>query len=118
MNTKQETDVRYSCSHCTKRYTSHQRLVEHIRSVHEKLFFSCEHCAKKFSRKDTLKLHLKSHTESSAYVCDICKKTFLYVKTLQQHVINHNSSPNKCDKCGKHFVSRSSLGKHLKICNQ
>ena len=112
---KKET---YSCSQCSKTFTTLQNLQGHILSAHEKQFdFECEHCGKKLATVKRLQNHI-SQCHSSHVVCEICQKQISNPYELKRHkVFVHKVTEGAwfCDKCPKNaFFSKATFLKHMK----
>lgn len=87
----------------------------------------CPFCCKSYSRNDDLKKHLKQHhpqpapttTPSPTFTCEKCQKTFCYQTAFNVHKQNCGlDKPFKCTICGKCFVKKATLEKHLQEHNQ
>ena len=79
----------------------------------------CKVCKKRFKEKEEFEHHMKSGHESRAIVCKICNANFDNNFKLEDHLMNdHQKSKQKeCDFCGKKFLFRWRLQKHMYIHN-
>uniref|UniRef100_A0A3Q1EQJ6 C2H2-type domain-containing protein n=1 Tax=Acanthochromis polyacanthus TaxID=80966 RepID=A0A3Q1EQJ6_9TELE len=73
---KEESDKRFSCETCGKRFRERAKLTIHMRTHTGEKPFSCERCGKRFSQKSTLTAHMRKHTGERPYFCERCGKSF------------------------------------------
>uniref|UniRef100_A0A3B3ZD93 C2H2-type domain-containing protein n=1 Tax=Periophthalmus magnuspinnatus TaxID=409849 RepID=A0A3B3ZD93_9GOBI len=109
-----QSDKKYECPMCQKRFETMQKLQRHIRIHSGERPYSCLTCKKTFTKKSHLDRHLKVHTGERPYSCLTCKKTF--TQKSNQHVnIHTGEKPYSCPTCEKTFTHKSFLGAHLRI---
>lgn len=114
------------CETCGVKFKKRANLLNHIKTVHEKLKrFTCKHCNREFRYRTTYHQHLtKKHSDvenESVYkrptpgpvVCHLCGKTLLSAKTLPAHLRTHTKErPFKCDECDKTFTNKFYFRSH------
>ncbi|KAJ4435727.1 hypothetical protein ANN_18344, partial [Periplaneta americana] len=114
-----ENNVRYSCTLCSRSYTTPWDLKKHEFTHTGVRPHVCEQCGKSFSLKASLRRHEKIHTglEKRRYPCDICGKTFSQVTYLSHHRMSHGEEglPFTCFHCGKAFAMKYHLKSHMRV---
>ena len=91
----------------------------HILRVHEGVKkYQCEHCPARFASNYGVKKHVEMiHTDSERVQCVECKGSFK-VSSLEGHVQRvhrgvKNAFPCPEEECGKVFVSKAHLDRHV-----
>ncbi|XP_062558537.1 transcription factor grauzone-like [Armigeres subalbatus] len=106
---------------CGCRFTSLQRLQEHIIVHLDPTYFRCKHCTKIMSSRRSLIRHYHSvhlSEEGKKFSCDMCPKKFGKQFLLNDHIKcahDHNKcDPTyfRCKHCTKIMSSRRSLTRH------
>ncbi|KAG6444284.1 hypothetical protein O3G_MSEX003370 [Manduca sexta] len=135
---KQHTVDSINCNSCGELFQSQRDLCEHISTVKEDIKITyktrksksikkiekviteedliCNFCGKRTKSLKSLRLHMKRHSDRNRnYTCDRCGKTFLTKSTLSAHIIIHeNPDPEVCKICKKTFLTLTRLKKHVK----
>ncbi|XP_030019629.2 zinc finger protein 354A isoform X1 [Manduca sexta] len=136
---KQHTVDSINCNSCGELFQSQRDLCEHISTVKEDIKITyktrksksikkiekviteedliCNFCGKRTKSLKSLRLHMKRHSDRNRnYTCDRCGKTFLTKSTLSAHIIIHeNPDPEVCKICKKTFLTLTRLKKHVKL---
>ncbi|KAL4222037.1 hypothetical protein ACF0H5_018080 [Mactra antiquata] len=78
----------------------------------------CKVCSKHFSSHDNLVQHLLEHNDEEMHPCEVCQAYFQTSEHLDNHIAEeHGRSIYKCEICGERFKSfyaqRSHRSKHL-----
>lgn len=113
------------CSICEKSFTRQDKLVRHLKEVHDvyKLAgqekarsFACPSCNETFSRKETMMRHFQTKHQKSLYTCSVCNKEFSRKDSLQRHMneVHKEEKRFKCPDCPLTFSRKEILEDHLK----
>ncbi|XP_059612622.1 gastrula zinc finger protein XlCGF7.1-like [Phlebotomus argentipes] len=76
--------------------------------------FSCSQCFKSYGSKKALNRHSKIHSENASFPCAVCQKCFKTVSYLRNHMIIHGERRHACEICGKKFIDRSHVKRHIR----
>ncbi|XP_070582173.1 zinc finger protein 699-like isoform X2 [Ptychodera flava] len=109
------------CKFCGKHLNNGVCLSSHIRRFHIKSKHQCSDCKKEFSFLPELNNHRARHHQDNvaSFICEQCGKGFLSKILLNRHLKKtHNEHPVQCEVCGKQFKHKSSLQLHLKLHNK
>jgi len=131
-----------TCELCGKRFRDEFNLSRHMKRNHQHLtFFKCPFCSYRSARRYNLLRHAESNHDKNLLdgdfgfiQCDVCKKLLSTLQALKKHSIKHQAislgyncpvcshvmSENhlckfNCTACGRTFISRTLLKKHMKI---
>lgn len=105
------------CPYCDRRYTSKNNVKLHIQMYHtgdnDPNPSPCDICDKVCSSKLALKNHKRLHTSGAA--CEHCGKVFLERSKLQRHIQNRHEKIKKyeCHLCKKKLASMSAVQNHI-----
>ncbi|XP_067664152.1 transcription factor IIIA-like [Haliotis asinina] len=114
---KHESPSKYVCPEdgCGKVCKSHKHLRRHHREHLLGNPYRCpkENCGKVFSCEAKLKRHQKVH---DGYLCQVpgCQEKFETWSLVRKHVALKHSTLN-CPECGKTFLNKFNLKKHLPV---
>ena len=114
---RENTNVKdKKCPHCDKMFYDGQKLSEHAKVVHEKIFkFECEECSRKFFNESIFRDH-KTAVHSKVK-CDVCHEVIYNKFFLDRHKVEvHGIPPTKgyiCDHCSKYFRTKYGLDNHI-----
>ena len=85
----------WKCKKCETSLESSKSLKKHIKDIHPAVI-KCTKCKETFSKNSDLEEHIKNiHIENKQYGCEECGKTFVLKWRLQKHLILHSSSEIK-----------------------
>ena len=110
------------CTYCGKCFKTQDVLTKHERIHNTTRHYYCEICGKGFDQSGSLQRHMLVHTDSKPHKCTICGHAYRTVPALKMHKLrnNHYNVTEKtdlpsiaCDKCGKRFLSRYELNRHI-----
>ena len=100
----------FYCEVCKSIFETSTELKNHM-NIHKG--FSCNFCNAEFQKSDYLNNHLTKCKEKPI-PCDICTVEFKR-KALKTHIKTHEM---KCNECGKKFVNKGNLMRHMQIHNE
>ncbi|XP_012284830.1 PR domain zinc finger protein 15 isoform X2 [Orussus abietinus] len=128
------------CDICVKKFDKVDYLYRHLRKHTGE--FICPSCFTVFARKENLLSHTCfSQKLDYHYECPYCQKPFMLKKYLKRHIVKHSEWNNCkwchrpfttqseleahkclapkhiCVQCGKRFVHRTHLNRHVKLHN-
>uniref|UniRef100_A0A1A9UGP8 Protein krueppel n=1 Tax=Glossina austeni TaxID=7395 RepID=A0A1A9UGP8_GLOAU len=106
----------YTCSFCSKRFSSRQSLIAHIREIHDaERPYVCANCNKGFCRRSDLKKHTIVHTGVRPFSCPVCMKSFSRNTNLTKHMRVHSSVKSYgCQYCTLTLPNGIELLKHIR----
>lgn len=109
-----DTEKKYGCVECGKRFTTSWTKKVHIRIFHaEKKVYRCNMCSKTFSDVLYLRRHKKYHDEK-LHQCEVCQKSFPAVSSLKKHKRVHTGERQwKCEACERSYKDITSFKKHM-----
>lgn len=104
-----------SCRVCKRKFSSLQKLKEHIKNNHLKLRrYRCDVCHMGFIGRDALNRHMYKHNGTRNYICTICGRKYITQGDLTHHLERHaDELKYACEICpDKKFKTYSSLRTH------
>ncbi|XP_046862318.1 zinc finger protein 431-like isoform X2 [Xenia sp. Carnegie-2017] len=109
----------YSCDDCSYVFSSSGNLSKHRKTFHG----NCTMVKSSYVQNDTFEGHPTMSSmptdggDEEKYECTQCERVFQseyqYTKHMSAHK-NKKKDMNKCENCGKIFMTRSGLSKHLR----
>ncbi|XP_046407385.1 zinc finger protein 665-like [Ischnura elegans] len=105
----------YSCDVCCKVFAVANDLTKHKRTHTGEKPYTCIECARSFTTKTYLVIHMRRHAGKKPYSCSACPKCFCDRGALARHMRTHSGErPYSCALCGKSFTENNSLTKHMR----
>ncbi|XP_031638773.1 zinc finger protein 91-like [Contarinia nasturtii] len=118
----------FECDICKKVLSSFYSMEDHMKSKHSKKSktrYPCSKCKKDFMTKKRLKQHetLKHSTVKpevvkpkveTKHMCSICGRLFPERSKMIMHEKTHSGTTISCETCGKEFLYKHYLQKHIK----
>ncbi|KAL8578370.1 hypothetical protein ACOMHN_031744 [Nucella lapillus] len=131
----------YDCPHCILRFATAQSLNCHLESHKEVELrchvqpFTCGECGRSFTYRHNLEKHHGCHVKPEKraesyqrqvqaaiaagkphFVCDTCGKVYLRKETLTKHMKTHlGLKPYQCTECQKSFTQKIHLTVHSRL---
>eukprot|EP01083_Nonionella_stella_P290910 989939_1 len=131
-----------SCSFCDKLCSEPDKLLSHVKTVHESRYgkcckncgqkfrnwamcwpnrllgvvtkpFRCSICNRQFTSRKAALLHIrKSHESPKPHKCQQCLKPFSDPESMQQHVRASHAPSFQCTHCARAFYTGTELEEH------
>ena len=111
-----------SCAICRTTFDEMDKLKEHMRKHWESLPYKCHVCSERYWTEKSLKRHLIKHeTREKPFACVECNAKYVHKRQLLLHMANVHSRDRAarkypCDICGRNFLRKCDLTKHVKKC--
>lgn len=104
------------CELCGRRFSDRSSLRNHLRNIHGERNFECETCGKKFASRGMRNHHMNEmHNNTYSYECNLCGEHFHVSFKYRYHMRKmHNTLQYACDDCGRTFIMRSDLYRHVR----
>ena len=113
----QHDGIKYKCDHCDKMYTDRRALVNHIKSVHEKIIFKCPEleCDFQTHAKVNLYRHRKLCHDQDLYQCEDCEYRTAMKGDFNRHrnQVHLKQIVFQCCSCDFRSFRRDHLKKHF-----
>ena len=113
-----ETNIQlyHYCDKCERRFHTKCNLIDHIRSVHDKIDYICPECPMTFKTQAQMYKHTKlSHSTDERFACKYCGKRFGSMAEARSHERIHENPQFQCRFCSKLFKSERSLVSHERV---
>ena len=102
------------CEFCDRTYITEHSLLNHQRAQHFEKKFVCDVCGQKFYTEFKQKAHyLRYHTDLKPFQCTECDYKTNNKRALEAHRSNHKPPKYSCPFCGKKFIQKQSMDKHI-----
>ena len=111
-----------SCTICKTIFDEMDKLKDHMRKHWESLPYKCHVCSERYWTEKSLKRHLIKHeTREKPFACVECNAKYVHKRQLLLHMANVHSRDRAarkypCDICGRNFLRKCDLTKHVKKC--
>lgn len=108
--------LKNQCGVCGQVLGSSSALESHV-SLHTRQPFSCRLCGKIFPDTKALKRHDRVHRNGKIHVCQKCGKAFVYKFSLSKHLemVHRRIKPFVCQICSKSFFTKLDVESHIRI---
>ena len=113
-----QRQYKFSCTSCNKHFYEKNRFDSHQEAKHiQSGKFRCSYCSVCWGDKYSLDQHLKIHLQIKDFVCAHCGKAFIQRATLTKHMstVHYKMKPYNCHKCGKTFGQSGDMKRHIGI---
>ncbi|XP_076655001.1 uncharacterized protein LOC143360225 [Halictus rubicundus] len=91
---------------------------DNVRDTVSQSLYTCSKCSRCYSSKRSLDRHIATHNEKK-FTCDKCSKQFLHLNDLMKHNKLHKAKekakPVLCSICNKSFKKTDTMVRHLNI---
>lgn len=119
IHSKPNTVFKHHCTKCLKGFRNKEILLQHDYKEHggEKVKNLCNICGKDFSNKYRMINHIKTkHEKSISQVCPICGKRLYMSGSIQKHIDLHSDvRPFKCNQCDSAFKQKHDFTVHMRL---
>ncbi|XP_063589840.1 zinc finger protein 568-like isoform X1 [Penaeus indicus] len=104
------------CELCGGKFSDRSSLRNHMKNIHGERKYECETCGKKFATPGMRNHHMNEmHNNTYNYECSICGEQFNVSFKYRYHMRKmHNTLQYSCDDCGRTFIMRSDLYRHVR----
>ncbi|XP_011610695.2 uncharacterized protein isoform X1 [Takifugu rubripes] len=108
--------LKNQCGECGQVLGSSAALESHV-GLHAVRPFSCRLCGKYFTDTKALKRHDRVHRNGRIHVCQKCGKGFVYRFSLTKHLqmVHGRIKPFVCQICSKGFFTKLDVESHIRI---
>lgn len=108
--------LKNQCGVCGQVLGSSSALESHV-GLHTRRPFSCRLCGKSFTDSKALKRHGRVHRNGKIHVCQKCGKAFVYKFSLSKHLqmVHRRIKPFVCQICSKSFFTKLDVESHIRI---
>lgn len=108
--------LKNQCGVCGRVLGSTSALESHV-GLHKRRPFSCRLCGKNFADTKALKRHGRVHRNAKIHACPKCGKAFVYKFSLTKHLqtVHRRIKPFLCQMCGKSFFTKLEVESHIRV---
>lgn len=108
--------LKNQCGVCGQVLGSSSALESHV-GLHSRQPFSCQLCGKIFADTKALKRHDRVHRNGKIHVCQKCGKAFVYKFSLTKHLemVHRRIKPFVCQICSKSFFTKLHVESHIRV---
>lgn len=107
-------DHEYFCVICASVFSTHDEMVEHMKSHTANENQVCVACPNVSLNINEMIRHGKYHEENVTYQCSLCRKMYPNGEEIVTHLLRHKQyKPFDCRVCGKAFFDKYKLRQHL-----
>lgn len=108
--------LKNQCGECGQVLGSSSALESHV-SLHITRPFSCRLCGKSCTDTKALKRHGRVHRNGKIHVCQKCGKAFVYKFSVTKHLemVHRRIKPFVCQICSKSFFTKLDVESHIRI---
>jgi len=110
----------HKCALCNDAFPTVSQMKSHMEHMHDMTKpFKCSICSKTFNTKERLEHHFaRTHELRNCEPCPHCNKQYsrlkAHLETCSAIRTQAERKRFKCPNCGKFYVDKSSLNKHIK----
>ncbi|KAG0725714.1 Zinc finger protein 2 [Chionoecetes opilio] len=104
------------CELCGRKFSDRSSLRNHMKNIHGERNYECETCGKKFATPGMRNHHINEmHNKTYNYECNLCGEQFHVSFKYRYHMRKmHHTLQYACDDCGRSFIMRSDLYRHVR----
>ncbi|KAF2350853.1 Zinc finger C2H2-type [Trinorchestia longiramus] len=98
---------------CGKKFFERHRYDDHCITHESERRYQCPHCSKKFKRLRPMNEHIKD--KHNGFRCNACEKSFISLDQLVQHrTKSHSSDFRECPECALVFANDATFVNHTR----
>ncbi|XP_063879690.1 zinc finger protein 729-like [Scylla paramamosain] len=115
--------LHYDCPVCDRKFSLESDQIRHVATHSNGSSMTCEECGRNFRSEALLERHLVTHTQEKPYECGVCQHATSTRHQIMRHIQSEHDLPDvsshvivnrwRCSMCGKMFVVRNSIMRHL-----
>ena len=115
--------LHYDCPVCDRKFSLESDQIRHVATHSNGALGPCEECGRTFRSEALLEKHLLTHTQEKPYECGVCHHASSTRHQIMRHIQSEHDLPDasshvivncwRCSMCGKMFVVKTSIMRHL-----